>query len=135
MNVVLSQIDAQLAAATAGEQLGGRMPEDAFAVRDAPVFAYGVQDGRLYVASSAEAVAGIGAPGPSLGESRSLEAIRKAVGGEALLLFGDVTTMEEIGLLDPGTLPLAEGERLAFGMAVTQESSAVGVRMVLAIVE
>ncbi len=100
-----------------------------------PVFAFGVRDGRLYLATSGAAVDELGEHTSSLADSPSLAAISAALDGGDLLLFGDVTTLEELNVMDRGTLPLARGDRLAFGAGITIEEGAVGIRSVLAIVQ
>ena len=100
-----------------------------------PVFAFGVRDGRLYLATSGAAVDELGEHTSSLADSPSLAAISAALDGGDLLLFGDVTTLEELNVMDRGTLPLARGDRLAFGAGITIEEGAVGIRSVLAILQ
>ena len=132
---VLAEIETQLAAATTGEALGGRTPDDAFALRGQPLFAYGIQDGRLYVATSAAVIGRLNGSEASLRDNPALAGISEALGGEELILFGDLTTLQELGVLEPGTLPLDEGNRMAFGAALTRETGAIGFRMVFAIVD
>ena len=132
---ILDEIDRQLGQATAGETLGGRTPGDAFALAGQPVFAYGIQDDRLYLATSAAAIASLDGSGSALVEMPSFIAISIALVGTEIVLFGDITTLEELEVMDPGTLPLADGSRLAFGAGLTTEEGAVGFRLVLAIVE